>query len=481
MIFSSFNLNDSEKIYIQIENHIKENIEKGLLHKGSKLPSTREVSNLLNVSRNSVVTAYENLESEGIISSSKGKGTFVCLETAKENENFSIDWASRVNEYGKTCEKLDIVKTEKPWKKGMISFKSIAPEAKLFDLEEFKRAFLNVWSLEGEKLLNYGYARGYKPLIEYLMEYMQEKGVDTNGKEILITNGFTEGFDIVLSALTKPQDVMLCENPTHNTAIKIMKSHKLKIVGVPMEEEGMDVNKLEEAIIKSSPKMAYVIPSYHNPTGIVTKGERRHEIYNILKKYSVPVIEDGFNEELLYSSSPVAPIASIAGGGNGVIYIGSFSKILFPGLRLGWILADKNLIDTLESVKRSRNIHCSFLDQGIFYHYMKSGSFNRYVKKVRKYYRGKYEYTLQQVKENIPYEYITGEGGLHIFIKLKGVDAREVLNRCYQKGVVFMPGDIFYIDKGGRDTLRLGFSRVSEEDIKKGTAIIGDVIRELTK
>ncbi|GAA0120989.1 MAG: PLP-dependent aminotransferase family protein [Clostridium argentinense] len=482
MIFSSFKIESGLPIYIQIEEHIKDSISKALLQKGSKLPSTREVSEMLNISRNSVVTAYENLESEGIVETLKGKGTFVAIETKVMSGEFNVDWKDKINSYGTVCRELDIIKTELPWKKGMISFKSIAPEEHLFDLEEFKRAFLNGFSLEGDKLLNYGYAKGYKPLIEYLMDYMEEKGVNTKGKEVLITNGFTEGFDIVLSSLTIPGDSIVCENPTHNTALKIMKAHGLKVVGIPMDLDGIDTKRLEEILQNNSIKLSYIIPSYHNPTGVVMSGEKRQEVFRIFQKYKVPIIEDGFNEELLYSSSHIPSIASLCTKGNGIIYIGSFSKVLFPGLRLGWIFGDTNLIDTLESVKRARTIHSSFIDQGAFYHYMKSGAFNRYIKKIRKYYGDKYEYTLEQVKKYIPNESIMGQGGLHIFIKLhNNINSRIVLERCYKKGVVFTPGDIFYTDDSGKSTMRLGFSRVSEEDIEKGVKIIGSVVKELSE
>lgn len=480
MIFSFFDFNKEEPIYIQIEKHIKESITRGLLQKGSKLPSTREVSEILRISRSTVVTAYENLESEGIIESIKGKGTFVNTVAKVKEEDFDIKWDSRINTYAGTCESLDIIKTELPWERGMISFKSIAPDETLFDIEEFKRAFLNTWSFQGEKILNYGYAQGYKPLIEYLLEYMANKGVDINGKDVLITNGFTEAFDILINSLTEPGDTIICENPTHNTALKIMRAHGLKIVGVDMTEEGMDLVKLEKLLKSNKPKLGFIIPSYHNPTGIVMKGEHRRNVLEIFKRHSVPLIEDGFNEELLYSSSHVPPLASLCGKGNGVIYVGSLSKILFPGLRIGWILADKKLLGTLESVKRARNIHSSFLDQALLYNYMKSGAFNKYLKKVRKHYREKYSFTSSEVMKNIPNEFIMGEGGLHIFVKLKGIDSRKVLEGCYKRGVVFTPGDLFYTDGGGRDTLRIGFSKVSIEDIETGIRIIGEEVKKIT-
>ena len=303
MIFSTLDLQDEIPIYEQIERQVEKAIETGALMKDSKLPSTREVSSLLKVSRNTVLTAYENLESKGIIYTIKGKGSFVKKTAENNNKQISIDWNKRLNYYGKTCESMDIIKTEYRYEKGMISFKSIAPEGKLFDVEEFKRAFLDVVALEGEKILNYGYAQGYQYLIEYLLGYMEKKGINTEEKDILITNGFTEGLDILLSAYTMPGDKIICEMPTHHTTIKMMKAYGLEIIGVPMDEQGILLEVLEEKIKAYHPKWIYLTPSYQNPTGIVMSVERRLEVYKIISEYRICCIEDGFNEELLYSGS----------------------------------------------------------------------------------------------------------------------------------------------------------------------------------
>ena len=475
MIFNTLTISKEEPIYVQLENHILNGIEKGELKKNSKLPSTREASSVLKISRNSVIAAYDELESRGIVITKKGKGTFVAVDKRRSDKSYIINWKDKINKYAFTLREEDIIKTELVTKKGMISFKSIAPADNLFNIDDFKRSLIDAWTYEEKNLLNYGYAKGYKPLIDYLIEYMKLKGADTDGKDILITNGFTEAFDIVLSSLTNKNDTIISEKPSHNTAIKIMKAYGLNIVQVPLNSEGMDIIHLEKALKEHSPKFGYIIPSYNNPTGIVTKPSRRKEIYNLFGKYSVPIIEDGFNEELLYSSSPIEPIAGLAGKGNNIIYIGSLSKILFPGIRIGWILADKELIDTLESVKRGKTIHSSFLDQSALYYYLKSGAFSRYVKNVRKYYRDKYNLVMDTIQKYIPYEQVTGEGGLHVFVKLKNeINARELLNLCYGHGVIFTPGDLFYDKKDGIDTFRIGFGRVSDEDIVKGIKIIGD-------
>lgn len=481
-MFLEIKLNKKSPVYIQIKDHIRDMILNGMLQKGEKLPATRELGAMLNVSRNTIISAYEYLEDEGFINIIKNKGAFVGDINIERQEKWNVEWTKKINWFGRTAEQLDIMKHEKSIHKKMISFKSISPDEQLFDVEDFKRAFLNEMASEGKRILNYGYALGYKPLAEYLLKYMSNKGVKTENKNILITNGFTEGFDLVLSCITEEGDNIVTENPTHNTAIKLMRLHKLNIIGIKMDGDGINVKELTETLSRTKAKLSYLIPSYHNPTGIVMSSQKRVEVYNILKEYKVPIIEDGFNEELRYSGAHVAPIAAVAGDGNSVIYIGSFSKILFPGLRIGWIFADSSLIDILESVKRSRNIHTSFLDQAVLFQYLTEGNFEKYLKKARKEYREKYKFAVNCAQKYIPFEKIYGEGGLHIFIKLgNGMDARKVLEKCCEKNVIFTPGDIFYVDSGGKDTLRLGISRNSLEDIEEGFKIIGSEVNNFKK
>lgn len=477
LMYFNVKFENHRPIYVQIGEHIEKMINSGMLVEKSKLPSSRELSLLLKVSRNSVMAAYEFLEDKDLVYTVKGKGTFVCETKREVNDKWKIDWNNKFNELALNSEKLDIMKSEKLYKKGMIPFNSIAPDESLFDIEEFKRAFSCRISIEGKKLLNYGYARGYKPLMDYIKKYMKEKGVDIGSKEILITNGFTEGFDLVLSSLTERGDSILCENPTHNTAIKMMKLHGLNLCGVQMDKRGINTEKLKICLKENKVKLAYLIPSYHNPTGIVMPYERRKEVYNLLRQYKVPIIEDGFNEELQYLGTHISPIAAISGKENSVIYIGSLSKILFPGIRIGWILADKRLIEVLESLKRSRNIHTSFLDQAILYDFMNSGSFEKHVRKSRDRYKTKFHLIKEEINKHIPYKEIWGDGGLYLFVELEDIDTRELLDRCYERGVIFTPGSMFFTNDGGKDSLRIGFSRTTESEIIKGIQIIGEEIR----
>lgn len=478
-MFNDLKLDKSKPIYLQIKDYLRKLIVTGILQPGVRLPATRELSAVLGVSRNTIIQAYQYLEDDGFIYTEKGQGAFVAEVTVtKVPEKWEVQW--EITEYAQNAVRYDIEKNELRWEKGMISFKSIAPDPDLFENEDFKRSFLNRFSVEGEKLLNYGYARGYRSLIDYLMQYMKNKGVNPWRKEILITNGFTEGLNLIFAALTMPGDRVITENPTHNTALKIMKLAGLNTCGVPMTDNGIDLQALEERLEDAPAKLGFLIPSYHNPTGLVMPPEKRMAVLKLFEKYHVPVIEDGFNEELRYSGSHVAPLLALSGQGNGVIYIGSFSKILFPGLRIGWIMADANLIATLESMKRSMNIHTSFLDQAVLYEYLQSGQFEKYLKKARKVYRERHQTAVDLAKHYIPAKKVWGEGGLHIFVELDPrISARDVLSKCYERGVIFMPGDIFFTDHTGKNTFRLGISRVSQEDMEEGFRIIGNVVSQL--
>lgn len=479
-MFNDFRTDGDSPAYMQLKGYIETLIAQGLMPLHHKLPSTRELAGQLGVSRTTVISAYEALERTGWIEAVKGRGNFVSRAALHPAEPPGlIRWRDRLSPQAFLSEEMDLMKHGIRWEKGMIAFTSIAPDERLFDVNGFKRAFLDRMALEGDVLLNYGYAQGYRPLIQYLTAYMGGKGVETEGKDLLITNGFTEGFDLMLTAIGRRSGRILCENPTHQTAIKLMKLHGFEPVGVTLEPDGMDMEELERTLGEGGFDLAYLTPSYHNPTGIVTSPEKRMELLRLLGEHEVPIVEDGFNEELRYSGAHAAPLIACAGVGNSVAYIGSFSKILFPGIRVGWIVADRELIGYLESLKRARTIHTSTLDQALLFQYLHNGNFERYLKRARTQYKRKYELAVQGCREHIPMKSMSGEGGLHVFVELdERLNAREVLAACQVRGVVFTPGDIFFTDGKGHNTMRIGFSRVPEERIEEGLRTIGDVVKE---
>ncbi len=480
-MFGDLKITAGRPAYRQISDHIRELIRSGALYKGVRLPSTRELSQILKVSRNTVIMAYDELQSADLIENIQGQGAFVNAVAAGNLIKPALEWEGRISQYGRSALEQSHIGKQFPWRKGMISFNSLAPDESIFEVEEVKRAFLNRISLEGEKLLNYGDPKGYRPLIDYLKHYLEAKGVAFQGKDILITNGFTESFNLVMAALTQPGDVVVCENPTHNMALSIMKLAGLAIRGITMSDEGIDPVELETVLREDQPKFGFVMPSYHNPTGLVMSPDKRLKVLELFEKYQVPLIEEGFNEELRYSGSHGSSLMALAGTGNFVISLGSFSKILFPGIRTGWVIADAQLIRYLESIKLYRNIYPSLLDQAVLYEYLQHGKFQTYLKRAKKLYKDKYELAVRLVAEKIPHRRLWGDGGLYLFIELEGVVARQLLAQTYQQGVLFTPGDIFYTDGSGAQTLRLSVSRVNRREIEQGLAVIGAELAKLDR
>lgn len=447
-MFNDFRLIAGRPVYVQVKDYMKSLILRGALQGEQKLPSTRELSLLLKVSRNSVISAYMALEDDGFAYTVQGQGSYVSNAALPENTAapvWNVDWKSRLSSRALLAEELDIMKRGIRAGKDTISFTSIAPDESLFDLDNVKRAFLERMSVEGNVLLNYGYAKGYKPLIDFLKQYMEHKGVDMRGKDLLITNGFTEGFDIVLSALGQRHGKVLCENPTHHTALKNLQLNGFGIRGVAMERDGIHLGELKQALEDGMYDCAYLVPSYHNPTGIVMSPEKRLRVMKLMADYAVPVIEDGFNEELRYSGSHVAPLIAAAGGGNSVIYLGSFSKVLFPGLRVGWVLADQELIYYLESVKRARSIHTSTLDQSILYQYLLGGNLEKYLKRARTEYKRKYELTMACCKELLPDCKVSGDGDCICSSRFRRASAHESCwQRAGSRGYFYGGGYVLY-------------------------------------
>ncbi len=480
-MWEDLKINTDSPAYLQIKDYIARLIVNGSLREGVRLPSTRELSHILKVSRNTIILAYDELQNLQLIQNVRGQGAFVCQNLVSHQDKLRLDWLCQVNEYGKTA--LNLVQTLRkyPWRNGMISFNSLAPDDSIFEVEEVKRAFLNRIALEGEKLLNYGETKGYRPLIIWLKDYLEGKGVDFHDKDILITTGFTEGFNLILAALTSPGEKIVCENPTHNLAINAMKLTGLQIQGISLREDGIDLQELESALAARDIKLGFIMPSYHNPTGLVMSPDKRIQVLKLFEKYQTPLVEEGFNEELRYSGSHVSPLLALSGRANHVVYLGSFTKILFPAIRIGWIIGDAKLIACLESIKLYRNIYTSPFDQAILYEYLEHGKFQQYLKRAKKLYKAKYEKALEFANSYIPCRRIWGDGGLHLFIELDGVNAKELLAYCYTKGVLFTTGEIFYTDGGGTHTFRLSITRVDLGEMEQGFKIIGEGIKSLTK
>ena len=467
-------------LYLQLRDALRVQLLNGAVPMGSRLPASRELSASLHISRNTVNEAYRMLEEEGLIRIVPGQGAFACVEMpAREKKEFP--WEKNVTplmraytEYRQGQGTFDL------GNRSVISFASLAPDFRLFDTDDFRRCMDMVLSREGSVLLAYGYSQGYRPLIRYLTKYLEGKGFSLEGETIQIVNGFRQGAGLIVETLVSPGDTVLVEAPTYNGFLGILRAAGARTVALPCDAEGVLPQALEDAVRKEKPKLFYLIPTYHNPTGRNMSLRRRYEILSIAEKYSLPLLEDGFNEELRFKGEIYPSLKALDRSGL-VIYAGSFSKVLFPGLRVGWVVAQDSLMRYLSQAKYNQDIHTSALLQAALHEYLTRGYLEKYLRLSRGLYRQRMDTLLEELHRlftgRAEWEEITG--GFSAYVKFpETFSAREILSQAYEEGVLYAPGDAFYPDGRGTNELRLGFPRLEPSLIREGMQRLSSLIEK---
>src|SRR6266436_4636081 len=433
----------------QIQLHFERLIGQGLLGSGVKLPATRELAQELGVNRTTVALAYDELVAGGWARAHVGQGTFV---------------ADRVPRPGP----------------GAISFAGGMPDSGLFPTEAFRRVLNRVIREEGPELLQYYPARGYPPLREFLSGYLLRFGLEARPEEILIVNGSQQGFDLVARTLLDPGDFVAIEEPSYPRAMQVFRSFGAQLLPVPMAGGGLSVDHLARLLERQAPKLLYCQPSAHNPTGLHMPAAARRRLLDVATRHRVPIVEDGFDGSLYYGERPPVPLKASDASGQ-VIYLGTFSKILFPGLRLGWMVASPELIERLEMAKQLADIHTSPLIQAAVYHFCRQRLLDRHQARALREYARRRNSLLATLGRRMP-EGVTWtetQGGFSLLVELpEGLDAATLLARAIERGVAFTPGAAFYSDSGGERSLRLSFSAVPFGKIEEGVRRLADTIRE---
>ena len=366
---------------------------------------------------------------------------------------------------------------------GMISFGGGNPAASALPDETVSRMAQKVLTENGKSILQYGLTEGYPPLRENLAPYLKKQfGFDTDAQSILPVTGSTQAMDLLCKALINPGDTILVENPTFIGNMQCMKLYEAKLVAVPTDENGILPDKLEEAIKLHHPKLLYTIPTFQNPTGKTLCGERRPIIAALAEKYGMVVAEDDPYRDLRYSGTPLPSIKSYDESGF-VVFMGSFSKVISPGLRVGYIAAHPSILRKCVIGKQSTDVHTATLNQAIVNAFLTENLLDNHVADVCKSYGEQLEAMLEELAA-FPEgtQYTKPQGGLFVWVELpKGISATELLPKAVEKGVAYVPGTHFYAEGGHDNTLRLNFSNSNVEKIHKGMAILRNVILQAAK
>ncbi len=363
---------------------------------------------------------------------------------------------------------------------GLISFAGGNPAA--FALPEDQVADLSYRLLRemGKQLLQYGPTEGYLPLREALPAYIEKTfGAKADADGILITTGSMQGLDLLLRALVNPGDAVLTESPAFLGALQAMTAAEARIIPVRSDDTGIDTDHLEEMMRLHSPKLLYLIPTFQNPTGRTLSLERRKKVAELAARYGVVVAEDDPYHELRYEGSHLPSVMSYDEQGR-VVLLGSFSKVISPGLRVGFMAGDASLIRKCAILKQCTDVHTPNLNQAIIHQYLTGALLDEHIRAILPPYAAMMRLMLREL-ENIPEikGFTRPEGGLFIFARLAdGLEAVPLFKRAVDRGLAFVPGEYFYAEGGHKNTLRLNFSGTDPDGIARGMEILRGCLKD---
>jgi len=370
----------------------------------------------------------------------------------------------------------------------VISFAGGMPAPELFPLMEIEEACVKVLREHGASALQYSISEGYVPLREFIVQKMGRYGIVANVDNVLITTGSQQGLDLVARVLLDPGDVIIVEAPTFVGALQTFTAYQAAYAGVPLDDDGMMVDVLEQKIVETHPKFMYVLPNFQNPAGVTLSKNRRERLVTLAHQYGVPILEDDPYGELRFEGEHVEPLVVLSARKNGqqsgyfegdVIYMSTFSKTLAPGLRLGWVVAPVEVITKLVQAKQGADLHTSTFDQMMAYEVVSDGFLDEHVKEIRETYRQRRDSMLTAMDQSFPdgSTWTRPQGGLFLWVRLpEGVDCDDLFKEAVEQKVAFVPGTAFYADGSGHDSLRLTFATCPTDKIDEGINRLGKAI-----
>lgn len=475
-------------LFMQICLQIKHLIDKNILKTGDRLPPTRELASFLNVNRTTVYKAYEELWALGYIESKSGSYSTVRKRFRQETNlqkmpTKIIHWTNKWGENASQIQSLK--KNEKVYteNKELIDFTPLSPDPNYIPKESFRKIINNILRSSDASLLNYGNPCGNKSLRAVISIQMQLHAINATADDIIITNGAQNAIELIIKLITNKGSSIIVEQPTYSAILPLFKFYGLQIIYVPVNEEGIDLKLLERKIKKYSPKFIYTMPNFQNPTGITTSQSHREKLLQIAERYEIPIVEDGFIEELKYFGKNILPVKSMDKKGL-VFYVGTFSKVLFPGLRIGWIVADKECIEQLSVIKQTSEISGNDFTQAALAQFCKSGFYEKQLKKMHKIYRKRMYVALKILRENlnnIKITYTKPIGGYTIWFEIANSQIKEtdLIELLIQNGVAVTPGSLSYTRESSNTHFRISIAHRNEDEIKQGLLKIINILNNI--
>ena len=488
MILLNINKDTEKPLYLDIAYQLKELIDNGTLSPGERLPSTREMSEKLEVNRSTLCRAYEELWVTGYIESTPGSYTYVRKRKLKAGKqarykNSIINWDEVTDISFNTQYTENPVRLEnlKDYPDDCIKMKSVIPDERLYPVKEFKSAFNGAIKKHSSKIFTYTDSKGYLPLRSFLCKRLQKHGINAVEDEVIITSGSQNSIDLIFRLLLGENQGVACESPTYFHIYPLLKMKNARVTGVPIQDDGKyDFSELRKG---EKPVLFYTTPNFQNPTGLTMSQEDREELLSICEDRKIPILEDGFEEEMKYFGKFPLSIKSLDKK-KIVLYLGSISKVLFPGLRIGWIVADKDFIDRLALLKSYSDLSGSLITQAAFHEFCIRDYYDLHIKKLNRIYRKRMQILLENLYEEIRNENVTWTkplGGYTLMMELKnlGMTIEEANEVFLNNGVALLPGNHFYFYPTKKKNFRISIASLDEIEIQEGVQRIKNSLKEI--
>jgi len=363
----------------------------------------------------------------------------------------------------------------------VISFAGGLPNPSSFPIHAIKKAAMKILDEDGTSALQYAPSEGYLPLREWIASRYMKKGLHVSADEILITNGSQQGLDLIAKIFIDKGDTTVMERPSYLGAIQAFSAYQPNFVSVDLLKNGVDTDALAR-VLQSQPRLFYAIPNFQNPTGISYSKQIREKVASIIGQSTTLLVEDDPYGDISFDDGDYSPIKKNLGPGG--ILLGSFSKVISPGMRMGWIVAHPQIIEKLLVAKQAADLHSNFLSQRIIYQYLADNDFEQHISEIRKLYKKQKDYMVTMMERYLPKEihFVNPNGGMFLWITLPShISSQHLLDLAIRQNLVFVPGSVFYLDSKATNTLRVNYSNSNFEEIEKGVRILGELLTALLK
>lgn len=470
----NFNLDPASDtpLYRQLADFLRTAIEQGSIPSGDKLPPTRELAGQLGLNRTTVSAAYALLEEAGLIDGQVGRGSFV-VHRGAGTERGEIDWEAMLPplESGLISPKQDVE----------ISFANSRPAADAFPIAQFRRLAKQVIDgPEAVEILQLGSPHGYAPLRRYLLEQAVREGVARTRDDLMITSGCQQGLDLLARTFARMGKPVAMEDPVYHGQLRVFTRAGIDIVPVAVDALGADVDSLEVLIRDRKPGVLIVTPSFQNPTGATLSLERRKRVVEIAQRHGLVLVENDIYSELRYSGNALPTLKQLDTTGN-TILLRSYSKVSFPGLRVGWVIAPRPVIARLAEAKQLSDLHSDRLSQAVLLRFAESGELDAHLERTRRDGAERLNALLRACQRYLPAnaKSTRPEGGMNLWIELPApLTAEQLLDRVQERGVTFLPGSYFSAQHAHARSLRISFGGLAPDEITRGIRIIGEAAKE---